>query len=515
VGCFGAIAAFRRRVSGPPTLIPLGGAFTLPENAAAGAVAGSIFGKKSASALSLADDAGGRVALAGSNIVRGATALDYETATSHNFTVRETLAGATNTPRDTVLTLNVTDVAEGGPGVTIPVNTSLPRFVDGQGNVVTNPVCGEKVWIDVGGWTQLPTSFNFQLYNDLGAILDGNGTVAASSEGFYVVFDTNIGHTLRVGVIAINAAGASDQALSDPTAAVVDRALAKPTLTRTTASGVVPMGFSIDLPAGTFAGDQVHIQVCTNNLFGDADITQDIYHVLTEADMQAPFTPDWSNAAPAGLVAPGATDYMRVYIEAYTPAMRVVPSVVSDPISPTDAAVPVTFNPSDKTAGVNLSPDGLTATITGGFQSARATRGGSTAKSHFEATITNMSGVLLVGVADASVLTTNWFGADNALACMVRSDGEVMNGGESSGGFTFTTGDRITVEIDETNPADILVYFFKNGAIQFGGAAHHITGATGPLLPAIQGNFGANEAATYNFGATAFADAPTAGFSAL
>ena len=95
-----------------PTLSALTGTFTLAENASAGAVAGALSGKTASSTLSLVDDAGGRVALSGTNIVRGATALDYETATSHSFTVRETLAGATNTPRDTVLTLTVTDVAE-------------------------------------------------------------------------------------------------------------------------------------------------------------------------------------------------------------------------------------------------------------------------------------------------------------------------------------------------------------------------------------------------------------------
>ena len=46
------------------------------------------------------------------NIITGATPTDYETATSHTITVRETLAGATNSPRDTVLTINVTDVTE-------------------------------------------------------------------------------------------------------------------------------------------------------------------------------------------------------------------------------------------------------------------------------------------------------------------------------------------------------------------------------------------------------------------
>lgn len=98
---------------GPPTLGDLSGTFTLPENATAGAQAGVVFGKRSGSTLTLPDDAGGRVAISGGNrIVRGATALNYESATSHSFTVRETLAGATGSPKDTVLSLTVTNVLE-------------------------------------------------------------------------------------------------------------------------------------------------------------------------------------------------------------------------------------------------------------------------------------------------------------------------------------------------------------------------------------------------------------------
>lgn len=97
---------------GNPTLAALSGTFTLAENAEQDDVAGSITGKTSGSALSLLDDAGGRVALDGLNVVRGAVALDYEDADEIEFTVRETLGAATNTPRDTVLTLTVTDADE-------------------------------------------------------------------------------------------------------------------------------------------------------------------------------------------------------------------------------------------------------------------------------------------------------------------------------------------------------------------------------------------------------------------
>jgi hypothetical protein len=119
------------------TLAALGGTFTLAESASSGAVAGALTGVTSGSTLSLVDDAGGRVALSGSNIVRGATALDYETATSHSFTVRETHADGSNSPRDTVFSLTVTDVADGAPVNTVaPVISGTPQI--GQTITLTN-----------------------------------------------------------------------------------------------------------------------------------------------------------------------------------------------------------------------------------------------------------------------------------------------------------------------------------------------------------------------------------------
>lgn len=99
-------------------LSDLGGTFTLAENAAEDQFAGSVTGKRVGSTISLIDDAGGRVKISGTTIVRGATALDYETATSHVFTMRESHpdAAATN---DTQFTLVVTDVSEGGGTGTI------------------------------------------------------------------------------------------------------------------------------------------------------------------------------------------------------------------------------------------------------------------------------------------------------------------------------------------------------------------------------------------------------------
>ena len=52
---------------------------------------------------------GSRFALNGAQVVRGATALDYEAATSHDITVEATLGADTRTE---TFTITVTDVDE-------------------------------------------------------------------------------------------------------------------------------------------------------------------------------------------------------------------------------------------------------------------------------------------------------------------------------------------------------------------------------------------------------------------
>lgn len=87
-------------------------AAVLAEGSAAGTVVGALLGKTSGSALALVDDAGGRLAISEGNLVAGATSTDFETATSHSVTVRETLADSANSPRETVLSITIGNVFE-------------------------------------------------------------------------------------------------------------------------------------------------------------------------------------------------------------------------------------------------------------------------------------------------------------------------------------------------------------------------------------------------------------------
>lgn len=177
-----------------PTLSALSGTFTLAENAPAAALAGSLGGKTSGSTLTLISDAGGRVALSGSNIVRGANALDYETATSHSFTVRETLADSPNSPRDTTLSLVVTDIDE----TILAITSANPSGSFPENNVVSDNLTANKsvTWTksgtdaslitlnaSTGAWsiTQVPDYETKATYSWTFTATDGGGATASQN----------------------------------------------------------------------------------------------------------------------------------------------------------------------------------------------------------------------------------------------------------------------------------------------------------------------------------------------
>lgn len=105
-------------------------ALEVTENAAVLTVIGAITGGTSGSTIDLYANGGGRAAKLGSNIVVGATLIDYEDVglgVTHifNITLRETHADATAPGyRDTVLTIQVLNETGDDPDVTSPTFTS-------------------------------------------------------------------------------------------------------------------------------------------------------------------------------------------------------------------------------------------------------------------------------------------------------------------------------------------------------------------------------------------------------
>lgn len=130
--------------SGPATLAVLTlSAYTIAENSAEDTVVGTVQGATVGSTLSLTDSASGKFKLVGGAIKAGASPTDYEAATSHNITVRETLAGATNTPHDTFLTITVTDVADG-----LPAWVEALRAPSGDLPLVAGDFANDRYWMD-------------------------------------------------------------------------------------------------------------------------------------------------------------------------------------------------------------------------------------------------------------------------------------------------------------------------------------------------------------------------------
>lgn len=120
------------------TLLPLTlSSSSIAEDAAIGTVIGTLQNGQPGSVYSLIDNAGGLIGRQGDDI-EVAAALDFETAESHQITVREFNAAANPQSRDTILTITVTNIAEG------PVLNALgisPTQIN-QGEAVTINITG-------------------------------------------------------------------------------------------------------------------------------------------------------------------------------------------------------------------------------------------------------------------------------------------------------------------------------------------------------------------------------------
>ena len=106
---------------------------------------GPISGRTTGSTLSLFDDAGGRFALSGANLLAGLTATNFEAATSHAITIRETLAGATNTPRDTLLSVAVTNLFEAASLAALTLSSTAYTIGTPSSGTVTGATAGSTI----------------------------------------------------------------------------------------------------------------------------------------------------------------------------------------------------------------------------------------------------------------------------------------------------------------------------------------------------------------------------------
>jgi hypothetical protein len=176
-----------------------------------------------------------------------------------------------------------------------------------------------------------------------------------------------------------------------------------------------------------------------------------------------------------------------------------------------------TWNPADKSAAISLSGGNLTASHPAvGFADGivRSTTSKSSGKWHFEVTV-NATGPTRpgIGLANSTQSLTTFLGAAGSNSVSLFGNGDVyINAVVVLAGATgsFDTGlpKVIAVEYDADND---LVFFQLSGGPRTAGIS---TAALGGTLFAAYNNAYFGDAATGNFGASAFVISPTLGFSA-
>jgi hypothetical protein len=128
---------------------------TISEGAANGGLVGHIQGISPGSTLTLVNSAGGKFALSGTDINKAA-ALDYESATSHNITIRETNPLFQAGFNDTVITIHVSNVLEVHlAALTLSANTVPETSAGGTG---VGTVVGSIVGLSAGSTKSLVDS---------------------------------------------------------------------------------------------------------------------------------------------------------------------------------------------------------------------------------------------------------------------------------------------------------------------------------------------------------------------
>lgn len=172
----------------------------------------------------------------------------------------------------------------------------------------------------------------------------------------------------------------------------------------------------------------------------------------------------------------------------------------------------IAFDPATSNGSVVFSNGNLTATWsahTGVNELVRANISETSGKWYWEYTIGSTGAVgsnFLVGIANSSLSVSQALGNTADGYGYDKSGGKVFSGSFTGYGASYTAGDVISVLFDADN--DTLT-FWKNGTTQ--GTA--FTGVTGSWIPAISaGDNSGTPAVTANFGGTAFAFTPTAGF---
>ena len=192
-------------------------------------------------------------------------------------------------------------------------------------------------------------------------------------------------------------------------------------------------------------------------------------------------------------------------------------SAASNSVTPAAVAASYTaWNPADKDSGITLSNNNLTATATAGFKSVRGVSGKSSGKWYYEFTATNLGSGIAVGIGRTSALLTNFPGSNANSYGYYSGSGGALYFGNAAVQATigaWATNNVIGVAVDLDN---YTIQFYKQGVAVGTAQPLKDTAAPAPWVPGtvVYPMVGPNAGAgTANFGTSAFAYTPPAGFT--
>jgi hypothetical protein len=149
---------------------------------------GTLLGHTENSTVTMTDTAGSRFKVVDNQVYTGLVATSFASAESHNITVRETFAGASNSPNDTVLTVNV--LADSGAIAIAAISGVTDNTPDFAVNWLTSsPQVGWTLRYYVKGLQDVAFSLWHSIVLDAGDIagpIDGSGATPLDDDTYVV-----------------------------------------------------------------------------------------------------------------------------------------------------------------------------------------------------------------------------------------------------------------------------------------------------------------------------------------
>lgn len=170
---------------------------TVTENSPAGTVIGNLSAGSGSWEYTLVDDAAGRVALSGTQLITTSIPFDYESGSTASVRIQAN----SDVPYKLIeqdFTLTIMNIVE------VPVNTVLPVITSATPGVYKE---GVLLTTTVGSFTNSPSAFSFQWY------ANGNPIVGALSQSYLPVAG-DVGKNITVHLIASNGEASSDEVIA-------------------------------------------------------------------------------------------------------------------------------------------------------------------------------------------------------------------------------------------------------------------------------------------------------------